>query len=147
MTIFIGYQGLQFIILRRCSKSRSVLKYLDCHRQIGFEISRRVFCIAEGHTNTVWSTKSVASCSDSLLSAHKCAMSNLNRLKYMTFMNTDSLKTNGFYVTGTRKITKSMVLERPQHPQTPKLCGKRSIIIRVADWGWSSLMMLYRVVF
>ena len=29
----------------------------------------------------------------------------------------------------TRKIAKSMVLERPQHPQTPKLCGKRSISI------------------
>jgi len=36
---------------------------------------------------------------------------------------------NDFGVPRTRKIAKWMRLERPQHPQTPKLCGKRSISI------------------
>ena len=34
-----------------------------------------------------------------------------------------------FGVPETRKIAKWMLLERPQHPQNPKLCGKRSISI------------------
>ena len=47
----------------------------------------------------------------------------------MISMNTDSSKINDFYVTETRKTAKWVVLEPPQHPQTPKLCGKRCISI------------------
>ena len=36
---------------------------------------------------------------------------------------------NDFGVPRTWKIAKWVLLERPQHPQTPKLCGKRSISI------------------
>ena len=44
-------------------------------------------------------------------------------------MDKNRAKIIDFGVPKTRKIAKSMVLERPQHPQTPKLCGKRSISI------------------
>ena len=44
-------------------------------------------------------------------------------------MDKNRAQTIDFGVPKTRKIAKSMVLERPQYPQTPKLCGKRSIII------------------
>ena len=44
-------------------------------------------------------------------------------------LDRNPVETNDFGVPRTRKIAKWMLLERPQHPQTPKLCGKRSISI------------------
>ena len=61
--------------------------------------------------------------------SHKNSHSNPASSIESSKMDKNRGEINDFGVPRTRKIAKWVLLERPKHPQTPKLCGKRSINI------------------